>query len=156
MKNVRVAFWILSKGETAPGGYKKISCHMIFDIKMTDFGRKARLVAGGHLTGAPAAMTYASVVSRETIRIALTIAALNSLDVKTGDVMNAYISAPVMEKVWTILGPKFGDADCGLHAVIVQALYGLKGAGAAFHAHLSSFMRRMGFISCKADPDLWY
>ncbi len=88
--------------------------HMIFDIKMTDFGRKARLVAGGHLTGAHAAKTYASVVSCETVRITLTIAALNSLDVKTGDIMNAYITAPVTEKVWTILGPEFGDADCGL------------------------------------------
>ncbi len=116
MKNVCVAFRILPKGETAPGGYKKIPCHMIFDIKMTDFAWKAMLVAGGHLTGAPAAMTCASVVSRETICIALTIAALNSLDVKTGDVMNAYITAPVTEKVWTILGPEFGDADCGLHA----------------------------------------
>jgi hypothetical protein len=129
---------------------------MIFDIKMTDFSRKARLVAGGHVTEAPAAMTYASVVSRETVRIALTIAALNSLDVKTGDVMNAYITAPVTEKVWTILGPEFGDTECGLHAVIVRALYGLKSAGAAFRAHLSSFMRHMGFTSCKADPDLWY
>jgi hypothetical protein len=156
MRNVRVAFRILPKGETAPGGYKKIPCHMIFDIKMTDFSRKARLVAGGHVTEAPAAMTYASVVSRETVRIALTIAALNSLDVKTGDVMNAYITAPVTEKVWTILGPEFGDTECGLHAVIVRALYGLKSAGAAFRAHLSSFMRHMGFTSCKADPDLWY
>jgi hypothetical protein len=43
MKNVQVAFRILPKGETVPGGYKKIPCHMIFDIKMTDFGRKARL-----------------------------------------------------------------------------------------------------------------
>jgi hypothetical protein len=79
----------------------------------------------------PSAMTYASVVSRETVRIALTIAALNSLDVKTGDVMNAYITAPITEKVWTILGPEFG-ADKGQHAIIVRALYGLKSAGAAF------------------------
>jgi hypothetical protein len=123
---------------------------------MTNFCRKARLVAGGHVTEAPAAMTYASVVSHETVRIALTIAALNSFDVKTGDVMNAYITAPVTETVWTILGPEFGKAECGLHAVIVQALYGLKSAGAAFRAHLSSFMQRMEFTSCKADPDLWY
>ena len=129
---------------------------MVFDIKMIDFGRKARLVAGGHVTDAPAAMTYASVVSRETVRIALTIAALNSLSVKTGDVMNAYITAPITEKVWTVLGPEFGNVECGLHAIIVRALYGLKSAGAAFRAHLSSFMRKMGYTSCKADPDLWF
>jgi hypothetical protein len=39
--------------------------------------------------------------------------------------------------------------------VIVRALYGLKSAGAAFRAHLASCMRDMGYVSCKADPDLW-
>jgi len=36
---------------------------MIFDIKQDDFRRKARLVAGGHTTEAPATVTYASAVS---------------------------------------------------------------------------------------------
>ncbi len=65
-------------------------------------------MAGGHLTKAPATITYASVVSHETVHLALTFASLNDLDVKVGDVLNAYITAPVKEKVWTILGPKFG------------------------------------------------
>jgi hypothetical protein len=52
---------------------------MVFDIKMEYFKRKARLVAGGHNTKAPAIITYASVVSRETVRIALMLAALNDL-----------------------------------------------------------------------------
>ena len=70
--------------------------------------------------------------------------------------MNAYITAPITEKVWTVLGPEFGDDECCLHAIIIRALYGLKSAGAAFRAHLSSFMRKMGYTSCKADPDLWF
>jgi hypothetical protein len=45
--------------------------------------------------------------------------------------LNTYITAPVMEKVWTILGPKFRH-DSGKSAVIMRALYGLKSAGAAF------------------------
>ena len=44
---------------------------------------------------------------------------------------------------------------CWQIAIIVRALYGLKSAGAAFRAHLASFMRQMGYTSCKADPDLW-
>ena len=64
-----------------PIGYKFICCHMIFDVKMEDFCRKSRLVAGGHTTDTPAAITYASVVSRESVRLALMIAALNSLEV---------------------------------------------------------------------------
>ncbi len=64
-------------------------------------------MGGGHRTKAPATITYASVVSRETVRLALTIMSLNDLEVKVGDVLNTYITAPVKEKVWTILGPEF-------------------------------------------------
>ncbi len=88
-------------------------------------------MAGGHLTKAPATITYASVVSRETVRLALTFTSLNDLKVKVGNVLNAYITAPVKKKVWTILGPKFG-LDSGKSAIIVRALYGLKSTGAAF------------------------
>jgi hypothetical protein len=37
MKDVRVAFKILFDGQSAPIGYQKIPCHMIFDIKMDVF-----------------------------------------------------------------------------------------------------------------------
>jgi hypothetical protein len=128
---------------------------MIFDIKMEDFRCKARLVAGGHMTKAPAIITFASVVSRATVHIALLMAALNDLNVKVGNVLNAYITAPITEKVWTVLGPEFG-IDAGKSAIIVRVLYGLKSTGAAFCAHLASFMRQIVYTSCKADPDLWY
>ena len=99
MKNVCVAFQILDENEEVPIGYKFIHCHMIFNVKMEDFRRKARLVAGGHMTDTPAAITYASVVSRESVRLVLMLAALNALEVKCGDVMIAYITAPITEKV---------------------------------------------------------
>jgi len=86
MKEVCIAFNILPDGHVALNGYQKIPCHMIFDIIMEDFRRKARLVAGGHRTEAPATITYASVVSWETVRLALTIAALNDLEGKVGNV----------------------------------------------------------------------
>jgi hypothetical protein len=82
MKEVCTAFNILPDGHSAPIGYQKIPCHMIFDVKMEDFRQKSRLVAGGHRTKAPATITYASVVSRETVRLALTIASLNDLKLK--------------------------------------------------------------------------
>jgi hypothetical protein len=71
---------------------------MIFDVKM-DFSRKARYVAGGHTTDPPNAVTFASVVSRESVRIALMIAALNDLEGMTADTRNAYLNAPIAEKV---------------------------------------------------------
>jgi len=108
MMKVQVAFRKLEGDEAIPPTYQEIRCHMVFDVKMEDFRRKARFVAGGHMTEAPASNTYASVVSRESVRIALTLAALNDLEVKTADIENAYLTAPVAEKIWCVLGPKFG------------------------------------------------
>jgi len=151
---VRVAFKIKHGDEKIPPGYQYIRCHMIFDVKMEDFRRKARYVAQGNMTEAPATLTYASVVSRESVRIALTLAALNDLEVKTADIKNAYLTAPVSELIWTILGPEFGP-DSGKKALVVRALYGLKSAGAAFRNHLADCMDFLGYQSCLADPDLW-
>ena len=107
------------------------------------------------MTETPADMTYASVVYRESVRLALMIAALNALELKCDDVMNAYITAPITEIFWTILGPKFG-ADSGKKAIIVRALSGLKSAGNAFRDHIYICMRGLDYLSCLSDPDLWY
>ena len=82
---------------------------------MEDFRRKARLVAGGHMTETPKCITYSSVVGRETVCIALTIAALNNLQVKAGDAMNAYVTEPCSEKIWTVLGKEFGKYQGKIH-----------------------------------------
>ena len=72
---------------------------------------------------APDVVTYARVVSRETVRISLTIVALNYLQVKCGDLLNSYITVLVMELIWTTLGTKFGD-DQFKTAIVVRAFYG--------------------------------
>jgi len=125
---------------------------MIFDVKMGEnFRRKARLVADGHKTDSPATITYSSVVSRDSVRIALTIAALNDLKVLACDILNAYLTAPYREKFWCTAGPEFGS-DRGKTIIVVRALYGLKSSGAAFLAeHLSD----IGFAPTLADADVW-
>ena len=106
------------------------------------------------MTEAPNVPTYASVVSRETVRIALTYAALNDLEVKGSDIKNAYITAPCEEHIYTKLGPEFGP-DEGKYAIIVRALYGLKSAGSSFNRFLADCMYHLGYAPCKADPNLW-
>ena len=86
---------------------------------MEDFRHKTRLVAGDHMTEPLATITYANVVSRETVRIALMIATLDDLEVKSGNILNAYVQAPVTEKVWTTLGFEF-SRDNRKTAVIVR------------------------------------
>jgi Reverse transcriptase (RNA-dependent DNA polymerase) len=155
INTVKVAFRVIDDNEVIPPGYQQIGCHLIYTVKMENFRRKVWYLGGGHATEAPASLTYASVVSRESMRIALTMAALNDLEVKIGDVENAYLMVPVAEKIWTWLGPEFGD-DSGMRAIVVRSLYGLKSAGASYQNHMAECMRTIGYTSCMADPDLWY
>ena len=155
MKNSRVAFHLLEKGEKAPVAHTEITCHLIFDIKL-DLTRKARYVAGGHLTDVPANMTYSSVVSRDTVRIGFLIAALNGLDILAGDIQNAFLSAPTKEKIYFYAGDEW-KADEGRIVVVVRALYGLKSSALQFRNHLAETLdNRLGYKSSLADPDLWY
>ena len=155
MKNVRPAFTPHEGDISELRGFQKINCHMIFDIKMGEnFRCKARLVAGGHTTTAPASITYSSVVSRDSVRIALTIAALNDLQILACDIQNAYLTARCREKIYTIAGPEFGTEE-GTTMIITMALYGLKSSGAAFRAKLAGVLHDMGYRPSRADPDVW-
>jgi hypothetical protein len=108
------------------------------------------------MTAPPFPLAYASVVSRESVRIIPTLAALNGLNVLSSDIQNTYLTAPTKEKNWTTCGAEFGGEDSGKRAVIVRALYALvRGPGAAFRNHLAKLMMDLGFQSCKADPDVW-
>ena len=64
---------------------------MLLLIKMEYFLCKAKLVDKGHMTKAPAAITYARIMAKETVRKALIITAFNDLDVMLGDILNAYV-----------------------------------------------------------------
>jgi len=155
MSAVGIAFKILENGEIVPVGYTKINCHIIFDIK-PNFTRKARLVAGGHMTDSPASITYASVVGRDSVRIAFLLAALNGLDIMVANIGNAYLHAPPRERVYIICGQEFGEEHVGKRALIIRALYGLKSSGAAWRSHLADVIRdELNFTPCKADNDVW-
>ena len=69
-------------------------------------------VAGGHRTTEQvpdSIITYSSVVSRDSVRIALTIAALNGLQIAACDIQNVYLTADCREKIWTVGGLEFGS-----------------------------------------------
>ena len=124
MKNVHIAFEEYNGNISELKGYQNINCHLIFDIKMGEnFRRKARMIAGGHTTSTPSSIIYSSVVSRDSVNILLTIAALNDLDVLLADIQNVYHTAPCREKIYTKAGPEFGPIDCGKVMIVVRDLY---------------------------------
>jgi Reverse transcriptase (RNA-dependent DNA polymerase) len=135
-------------------GYQQINCHMVFDVKMEGLARKARYVAGGHTTEIPKSLTYASVVTRESVRIGFLIAALNDLNVMAADIGNAYLNADCREKIYFIVGPEFGSKQ-GRILIIKKALYGLKSSGAAWRSLFSSTLHKLGYVPCRGDPDVY-
>ena len=87
MKNFRCAFEVYEGKIEDLVGYQKVMCYIVWDVKLGEnFRRKARLVVGGHTTNTPSSLTYSSVVSRDLVRIALTIAVLNGLDILGCDI----------------------------------------------------------------------
>ena len=69
-----------------------------------DLTQKAHWVKDGHCTPDPKDSNYASVVSRYSVRIALTYAALNDVDVTASGIQNAYLQAPSSDKHYVICG----------------------------------------------------
>ena len=153
MHTIMPAFDLVD-GDRPPPGYTESSGHLIFDVKM-DFTRKARFVKDGHLSPDPLDSNFAGVVSRESVRIAFTYAALNGLDICTADIKSAYLQAPTSEKHFIHCGEDFPLEMQGRIAIIKRALYGGKTAGSDYWKHMRTCMEHLGFKSCKGDPDVW-
>jgi hypothetical protein len=64
---------------TPTSGYKKICCHMVYDVKHVR-RHKACPVAGGHLTDLNTESIYPHVVSLRGIRLFVFLAELNGLE----------------------------------------------------------------------------
>ena len=75
IKNAIFAFNIMDPGENVLVSYSKLGVHMVFDMNL-DIIRKDWLVVDGHLTPNPVDSTFACVVCRETVQIALSYVAL--------------------------------------------------------------------------------
>ena len=93
-------------------------------------------------------------MSRESVRIALTLAALNGLDIVSADVAGAYLNAPCREPLHTQCGPEFGEFE-GRWAIIVRALYGASSSAASWRDTISRVIEGLGYKSCRADNDVW-
>ena len=101
-------------------GYQKVDFEIIFSIYMDYLCQKARLVSVGQVTEPLTTTNHDSVLLNENLRVALNLEALNNLEVNTADIQNSYITAPVTENIWTLLGVGFGK-DSGKMELIVKA-----------------------------------
>eukprot|EP00957_Ditylum_brightwellii_P080006 6083985-Ditylum_brightwellii.AAC.1 len=94
-----------------PGGWTKVTGHIIFEEKM-DFMMRSRWVLDGHKTPDLAGSMYAGMVSRKSVRIAFTYATLNNLDVWATNIQDECLQASSSQKHCIIY-----SAECGLENV---------------------------------------
>ena len=154
LKDKYKCFKFFEKGTTPPRGYQYIKLLWTFDVKF-DGRKRARLVAGGHMTEKlDKEETTSTMVGLDTVILASLAARCKGLKCLSGDINSAYIQAHTKEKVYTIAGPEFGPLE-GQLVIIDKALYGLQTSGNAWHSKLSDDLRDMGFTPSKADRDLW-
>ena len=106
------------------------------------------------MTDTRALMTYSSVISGDSVRNSLTLAPLNDIKVSSGNIQNAYLTAPNKEKIFVKAGPEFGSNE-GKLFIVERALYGLKSARASFRQYLTGKIYDLGFKPSAANQDVW-
>ena len=92
-------------------------------------------MAVGNLADPTLYRTYVSVFSRDSVRLAIIIAALNIIYILAGDTQNAYLNAPTKEKVFFNAGDEW-KYDQGKVIIIVRSLYGLNSSALIWSNHL--------------------
>ncbi len=92
MKNVRVAFEEYDRDPSMLIGNTQITGHIVIDVKLGETsGERHDIVQMGTRRRHQHPFTYSTVVvSRDSVRILLLIAALNGLDVLGADVQNRF------------------------------------------------------------------
>ena len=136
-----------------PKGYQRIKLLWVFDVKQ-DLRRRARLVAGGHMTEPIKESSYSGVVSLRSFRICVFLGELNNLKISSADISSAYLEAYTKEKVVFTAGEEFGELH-GHTLIIVKALYGLRSSGKRFNERISDTLRDIGFWPSRADNEVW-
>ncbi|KAL7547473.1 hypothetical protein ACHAWF_010771 [Thalassiosira exigua] len=122
-----------------------------------DFTRKAGFVANRSTTDTPVGLCYSSAVSRDSVRIALLVAALNELGFFVCDIGNTYLNVPCREIIWFVAGKECSDSMKGKDMKLVCVLYGLKSPRSSWRKMFKDYTKTtMGLKPSKVDGDLYY
>jgi len=147
-----------------PVGRKPIGCKWVLKVKRGSDGSilkyKARLVAKGFAQkyGIDYEHTFAPTVKMSAVRILLTIAAKNDLEIRHLDVKTAYLYGDLDEEIFMELPPWYKDVNPNGEFIykLNRGLYGLKQAGRQWNKKLDESLRKAGFVKSLQEPCIYH
>ncbi|GFR51225.1 hypothetical protein Agub_g13600 [Astrephomene gubernaculifera] len=118
---------------------------------------KARLVAKGYSQreGIDYTEVYAPTGRMVTLRVLLSRAAAEDLELHQLDVCTAFLNGELAETVYVDQPQGYSNGDDSMKCRLLKALYGLKQAPLAWHDKLKSELEKLGFKQSAADPALF-
>ncbi|EIW71771.1 hypothetical protein TREMEDRAFT_27029, partial [Tremella mesenterica DSM 1558] len=145
-----------------PPGRKAIGCKWVFKVKTDSEGNllkyKSRLVAQGfsQVPGVDYEETFAPVGRSGSLRILLTIAATEDLEIRQADVEGAYLNGKLDVEIY-MKYPKGIKPKPGCNTLkLVESLYGLKQSGRTWWIELGEGLSHLGFSRIESDWGLYY
>jgi hypothetical protein len=151
----------VTKG-SIPRDRQVLDCKWVYKRKRDKDGfisrYRARVVAMGFRQRAYDSFipeeTHSPVVSKDTLRLFLSICAKKNLTIYQADVKAAFLQAPLKEEIYMRAPPGFreGLGDQEVIWKLKSAVYGLKQASACFWTAVHQHLVKLGFHSLTGDP----
>ena len=101
--------------------------------------------------------TYAGCVMSETVRLLLSVAATEDMEIGCLDVKTAFLYGDVPDDQYIYMRRPAGLTDTDMPSVVRlrKCLYGLPHAPATFRTHSDTTLRSLGFTPTVSDPRLY-
>ena len=98
---------------------------------------------------------FSPVVEKSTLRLFFTLVAEKKLHMRQGDIVAAYLNAPMTDEVYIKLPAICGDPSQSVRRLL-KAIYGHPKAGQLWNDKFVSFMISAGFLQCSRNPYFFY
>jgi hypothetical protein len=144
-----------------PPGERTIGLKWVFAYKTNSEGanilEKARVVAQGY-SQRPGQFdeTYAPVAKMASVRVLLTWAAVQDLDIYQFDCKTAFLHAKIRHPNYARQFPGYTLKHPGKVLRILVALYGLRQSAFEFYTLLTSLFLDLGMIRCEVDHGVFF
>ena len=141
-----------------PERVKPLSGRWVFKNKLGDQNqlvrRKARFVVRGYLQvhGRDYNETHSPVAKMKSIKLILSIAAKQDLELHQLDFDTAFLNAPVEEEIYVEQPEGFHRGGPNKVLKLLKALYGLKQAPRQWNKTIDHFMQKLGYRALRSDP----